>query len=721
MAYQYVFQEGLEISLVGEKDLPPISLGQKVLELGLNKFTGRLIVTKQAFQQFALDNYVMVNEEKKEGSDSSSSSSEDTTPVRRPRHSAAPKPQSPPQSRSKAEQEDSPRYRVEPESPKPQSTPESTTRAKHEDRPRRRDENETSSQNGDRENQSKENGSLDVISRKNRIPPEGESQSSPKQSTSEDPKLRKQSTARTKQSMKRRKKRAPSVKNSKQIDEFASAFVRKKTDVPKRVRQRPSFIAGDISIDESVNSQDLESPSPSASKEDSKVNRSSRRQTEPPVRAISSSDNPLDQFTEAFSVLSGPPKKIPPTKIEYDTIDEDDDDNDSSGDMEPQSKQSSASDTNDQAKRGRQNHLGGIQKLGAPDDADPLSQFATAFAELSGNPKQVPKSGDASIDDEDEVDEDNDGGESKTPFPSGQHTNRSRTIHDEASSGSEDPLTQFEKVYEEYSMQQSGLESFSVRGRIVRPDTGIAAKGIIKGNPPRVQGLADPPAHRAKRNSPASVSDISLRSQRTSPKSQGSADPPAHLSPPTAAATTAKRVVKVVKKKQPTNGAGKKIVKETMAPMPPGSPQTKKPIAKKKVVKKIVRKVKPSGMTEEKKKKIRALFPQYPAGGNGSLDPVGAFLHKKFAAPLEETLKPKDLEELLECFPFSAYCADERGRLPLHTLGENMRLQKNPDGRQRATELAKLLIKAYPESIRYPDSRGKLPFIEFEGQISTTS
>jgi len=150
---------------------------------------------------------------------------------------------------------------------------------------------------------------------------------------------------------------------------------------------------------------------------------------------------------------------------------------------------------------------------------------------------------------------------------------------------------------------------------------------------------------------------------------------------------------------------------------PPGKyshRQSQQATTKKKRVSKTQGSRRVSIMTAERKKKIRDLFPNYPdvrAGSHGSFDPVGAYLHQKCAAPLAHTLKARDLRELLEVFPFAAYCADDKGRLPLHTLGENSQLVQDQQGRTRATNLARILIRAYPESVKYPDSEGMLPFV----------
>lgn len=163
------------------------------------------------------------------------------------------------------------------------------------------------------------------------------------------------------------------------------------------------------------------------------------------------------------------------------------------------------------------------------------------------------------------------------------------------------------------------------------------------------------------------------------------------------------------------------------APEPPASPSQQTAASKLKAQqgkKKPTKKAGAGGprrasMSTDRKRKIRELFPNYPdvsTGSHGSLDPVGVYLHQKCAAPLDKTLTPRDLRELLEVFPFAAYCAEDKGRLPLHTLGENSQLVQDQQGRQRATNLAKILIRAYPESVKYPDSNGMLPFVQLVRQ-----
>jgi hypothetical protein len=145
---------------------------------------------------------------------------------------------------------------------------------------------------------------------------------------------------------------------------------------------------------------------------------------------------------------------------------------------------------------------------------------------------------------------------------------------------------------------------------------------------------------------------------------------------------------------EPPLGASTKEKQETQTPTRRGSVQ--------------------SQLSPEKKQEIRNMFPGYPdnrIGEDGSLDPVGAFLRRKCAEPLQGTIVAKDLAEMLEVFPYSAFCVDDKGRLPIHILGDNGVLLKDLNGRKRAGKLAQLLIRAYPESIACPDSYGRIPFV----------
>lgn len=70
-----------------------------------------------------------------------------------------------------------------------------------------------------------------------------------------------------------------------------------------------------------------------------------------------------------------------------------------------------------------------------------------------------------------------------------------------------------------------------------------------------------------------------------------------------------------------------------------------------------------------------------------------------------------ELQEELEHHPEAVKIKDDRGRLPLHILGDNDDLVSNLLGKVAATTFATQLIHAYPESVVQKDSEGWMPFV----------
>lgn len=719
MAFQYVFEEGLEMSLIAEQDAVPSTSGPKVLELDLTGFTGRLIVTQQELQQYSLRaartvlapgdrddddiNNSNANDPTKKGSyDKQSSSNEPTMQQRHPQHQ-----QDQPFTKTALPDQGASRYSKQQMSKvnatsAPASSPNpidelamvfcSSIVAPNDTKSRQAvsvthssvdsSSGSTSSYSGSHHHHSSSSGMVEVISVASSV------------STRHH-----HSTSEAEDEHRRRDT------NEDTLDQLATVF-----STPASALSRNSHhnnlkdAAVDLSkIDESSRVSSSQAPSQSQNS-DSSSQEDSERSVE--TGGVQDEDDPLGEFTTAFVALSTTPAKM--GDIEGGSIDSSSQAS-AAPSLVPSSGSSSlSSSSSDGSNEELHRRLGdrNIHKEGSVDDYeadDPLSEFASAFGELtSAEQKRQQEMG---------IDE----GSSAAGSSAASSHYLSAQSHSSSSLSSagekqrdrdspllpetpNDPLSDFAAAFGELSNAEKQKQT-----DVIDESSRSSSEALSEEN----NSGDRPPSH--SQTSSTSQSDDPLTQFNKAyseysddgegPVSANKLNSRAHRAPEPPGEQLQQEQKKAAKNPNNNTSNNGAATKKRAASL-----------SKKKGTKKASR---PS-MSAERKQKIRDLFPTYPdvsTGTHGSLDPVGVYLHQKCAAPFERTLSPRDLRELLEVFPFAAYCADDKGRLPLHTLGENRLLMQDPQGRQRATILAKILIRAYPESVKYPDSDGMLPFV----------
>ncbi|CAB9510775.1 Potassium ion channel Yvc1 [Seminavis robusta] len=405
------------------------------------------------------------------------------------------------------------------------------------------------------------------------------------------------------------------------------------------------------------------------------------------------SDVLIGDFTTAFVALSGPPT-VP--EVALGSIDEESATN--RGLSVVSETESSVASQSYESSR--------LSQAGSPstpqDPPDAMSDFVTAFGQLTGPTQVAQQQTKREMIDEESIPS-RANSSSLSSSSSGQQS-RESSKQESVQQGPVDPMTDFVTAF----------------GALTRPTPEGNGKGqmIDEDSPSSVaSGSATTPEPQSS-NSRSSSEDPLTQFTKAFGGDPAGQSVPARVEGP--------RIVQAPQAPSESRELQEQSKPETKATTPAPAPATapasapttapaKKRMSQKNKTKKAATgAIAKARISIDKKRKIREMFPNYPdvsTGSAGSQDPVGVYLHQKCSAPYEKTLPPKDLRELLEVFPFAAYCADDKGRLPLHVLGENGRLVKDPQGRQRATALAKLLITAYPQSVTYPDSDGRLPFV----------
>ena len=710
MVYQYCFQEGLEMSLVPEQEAPPFGSGPKILELALTGFTGRLIINKQALQQYSLDNYGQVsiyhnNVEKSDINDDSSYEDAPETHTRErqrqqqqqqqqlpPRHphpptAAATRQQERPDTASVRSSLDPPSQHPPPPPRSRRQDPAAHSPYKH----RPKSPPSLAIQRKKRPNPGPtSNPTIDELAQVFASPPTRKAQEDASIDDSGIEVLSVASSVSTRGAAAR-----PRTRDEK-LDEFASVFCIKSQ---KKVGENASVSIDDGSAEgrgSDASSQESDDNKYSRQRGESEQRRDRRKEEDIP-------DDPLSQFASAYVTKAGPG-----SKSGIDSID-----SNSSASPAPSLASSSGSSASSVPytktdRRGQQQQQkqqsGAQQKVRKQQPADPLSEFVEAFGSASRTGVKVT----------DNTSLDEDSGPASSAYSIGHEDTSSYTDTSSAAYSSSvyksqkqysqplDPLDEYTQVFVTPVNMDSSAKQQEERDMIDEESGPSNSDASI--NSENDRNITN---HSG--DTPTSQSDDPL-SQFNRAYQQTSDDD----------AVGSHVMTRAPEPPQGSSGSGRDTMQQPPQPVQrvpksPTKPKKRQPQQPK--VKKLVKGggglVKPK-MSADRKQKIRDLFPNYPdvsTGKQGSLDPVGVYLHRKCSASFENTLTQKDLRELLEVFPFAAYCADEKGRLPLHTLGENEELTREPQGRQRATLLAKTLIKAYPESVRYPDGQGYLPFV----------
>ena len=708
MVYQYVFEEGLEMSLVPDKDATPFASGPKVLELGLTGFTGRLIITQQALQQYSLtttvqaedDSYNDKHVDKDDGQSSSSSTESMHRLPQHQQHHLSEKPFSAGQdvSRSKQQTKDEANTATQqkPTPPTPSKAEASLQRRNAGVVPDPIDELAMVFCSSVQAPNNRQNVAVSVTqSNVDSVSTSSSSSYSGNSSVVEVVSVA--SSVSTRRHTSEDLRRGYSKEDT--LDQLAAAFSTPASALPRN-SQRSTV---DISkIDESsrassqAKSQQSHSTSSSRGEEDSSQRDSSIG------TGKGDDDDPLAEFTTAFVALStGPPKK----DVEGGSIDASSNAS-AAPSLVSSSGSSSASSSSDGSVSEPQRRSGNTNKKSVDDDdndetpEDPLTEFTNVFGQLTS---------------------------------AEQERNKNMGVDEESSAATSSGASSAYRSARSTSAHSSSISSVGEERRH---------------RPSQQESLDDPLSDFAAafgelsntEKKPKQV-DVIDESSRASSDDDSDEKPPSHSQTSTSQSDDPLTQFNKVYSEYSDDGEGplsssKLNTTANRAPEPPGAQEEqhrkkaaasinrkKSTAAKKRAAsfskKKGNKKASGNGnrrpsMSAERKQKIRDLFPTYPdvsTGSYGSLDPVGVYLHQKCVAPFERTLSPNDLRELLEVFPFAAYCADDKGRLPLHTLAENGALMQDPQGRQRATNLAKILIKAYPESVKYPDSDGMLPFV----------
>lgn len=615
MAYQYVFEEGLQISLVPVEESAPLTAGgAKVLELGLNGFTGRIIVTKQASQQSSPGRFTLKSRRNNDfTTDNSSSSSSASEDIRQPSRAAFTR-QTPPSSFPPKElKASSLRQKNRQDPPSKVGIEDDTYSARKADisadqRYRDTGYKQLPSSPGASVRQPTKyasNGELQLSQKRVRTVSEGRERSTAQRVGGRS--LSEPAGERGGNRRDRPRGRSKTPKNEKNLDYLATAFVSK----PKRNREMMNV------EDTSIHGSSVEISSVEDASESTPVTKTTEataargetvaKQSTP---TATSSGGKRDEFASAFVKLSGPSSKI---KAEDAASIDEQSASSVSQNEEPEKEPVNKTQLSNKGASPASSRTQINVERPQSTSEDPLQQFTTALSSLSEKHK-------------------------KTTLPKPIDT------IDEGSSSSVSEDT----INGEGRLLPDRRSSFSTRGKF--------------------------------KDKPEEEETNSKRRSHIVPRMSWVARAPE----PPAGASSDERSPTQEERKTSTDVATTK------------------------------RKGTQSRLAPERRQEIRDMFPGYPdnrIGENGSLDPVGAFLRRKCAEPLEGTIHTKDLAEMLEVFPYSAFCVDDKGRLPIHILADNGVLLKDQNGRKRAGKLARLLIQAYPESVTCPDSFGRIPFV----------
>jgi hypothetical protein len=702
MMYQYAFEEGLELSLIPENEALPFAAGPKVLELGLTGFTGRLIITQQAVRKYAYPSYIPQREEKKDDSVvTSSSSSSSESEGRRPPYSDAKvtgataykngrKQTDRSRSASNAPPsavaiDDLAAFMVSLDATK---TFPSTVLNTSVDGFSHSVEvvsvassvSTSAAARAEREDSIIQFASIFAAPHPVEKPKDGEGID--EESIDTRGGVHEQGLSGGNWSGDSGGRERP----SDLLTEFANTFAILDT-VPG-----PHDEGGSIDDDTSLAAA---SRSPSAAE-------SSSYGVKPP--------SPISEFAAAFAALSGP---ATPPEAEGGSID----DGKSSVESSSASSSIAAAQRSERSVSPEQSPTSGTMER--------VTEFAIAFASLSG-PPNVPEMVLGSIDE----------GSTVTSMHSASDASHS------VSTATEKAATP-EKPSRDQGPQDALSEYVAAFGELTgSPEASKPGKGemIDEESQPSLAGSSSLSSSSASESHRTSKSDIdkepldpmtdfvnafgALAGPTSEQENKGQMIDEETLSTPTASGSLSSSedpLTQFTKAYRAESGVPPSVKKPRGNIHTPSEKVSSAMKAKRRTSQQSAARKTAAGVGNArpkislaKKRKIREMFPNYPdvsTGSHGSLDPVGVYLHQKCSAPFEKTLGPKDLAELLEVFPFAAYCADDKGRLPLHVLGENGQLVNDPQGRQRATALARLLIQAYPQSVTYSDSDGRLPFV----------
>ena len=700
MVYQYVFEEGLEMSLVPNKDATPFASGPKVLELGLTGFTGRLIITQQALQQYSLTATAVAEggsyNDRNADQDDRQSSSSSTEPTQRlPQHQqqeTSKKTVSAGQDVSRSKQQTTDKATQQKAKPLP---PPSKAEASLERRnagvvPDPIDELAMVFCSSIQAPNKRQMVAVSVTQSNVMDSVSSSSSSYSWENSSVVEVVSVASSVSTRRHIMALEDRRDSKEDT--LDQLAAAFSTPASALPRN-SQRSTVDLSKIDESSRASSQAPSQQSSSHGDEDSSQRDSSVG------TGKANDDDLLAEFTTAFVALStGPPKK----DMEGGSIDASSD-----ASAAPSLVSSSGSSSASSSSGGS---FGNTNKKLVDDDdndaapVDPLTEFANVFGQLTSAEQERDKN--MGVDEESSAAASSEYMSARSTSP---HSSSISSVGEEQrhrpsqQEALDDPLSDFAAAFGELSNTKKQTKPTDVIDEASQT-SGAQSSSASSDNNSDEKPLSHSHTSTSQSDDPLTqfnkvYSEYSddgkgpMSSSKLNTTTNRAPEPPGdqvqqHQKKAAASVNSNKSAAA---KKRSSSFSKKKATKKA-----PGSGNRR-----------------PS-MTAERKQKIRDLFPTYPdvsTGSHGSLDPVGVYLHQKCDAPFERTLSPRDLRELLEVFPFAAYCADDKGRLPLHTLGENGALMQDLQGRQRATNLAKILIKAYPESVKYPDSDGMLPFV----------